>query len=188
MLRRIFAGLAVVVVLAVIGLATTDSPRVWPYRNTLLYFLQKRLGGLQPVLGSSGELRGVVRSVWGRPVEGATVLVSAPDGTAYSAESDAQGRYRIADVPSGSYIPVAAAPGFEDLVLRTVLGIRVAPGQATDLELTLRPRQPVDIAPARDVRLSEAQVWEIQKPLPGRALRRELTFRVDGRSNQLTLY
>ncbi len=188
MLRRIFAGLGVVLLLAVVGLATTDSPRVWPYRNAALYFVQKRLGLLRPTAGPAGELRGVVRSTWGRPIEGATVLVSTPDGTAYGGETDAQGHYRIVDVPSGSYIPVAGAPGFEDLALRTYLGIRVAAGRTTELELTLRPREPVNVAPAEAVRLSEAQVWQVEQPLPGRALRRELAFRADGRSNQLTLY
>lgn len=189
MLRRSAIGLGMMLLLAGTLFFTSTSPRIWPYRNTLQYLLRKQFGTVQlPSDAARGSLQGVVRSTWGRPIAGATVLVSGPDGTAFVGETDAAGRYQIPNVPAGSYIPVAGAPGFADLTLRTWLGVQIASGRATVLDLTLQPRSPTPLVAAADVRLSSPQTWSIQQPLPAQAVRRELSFTVNGRPNQTTLF
>lgn len=189
MLRRISIAGSLLLLIAVLVFLTSDSPRVWPYRNTLHYVVRKRFGTLQPSLQlPPGALQGVVRSTWGRPIEGATVLVSAPDGTAFMDETDAEGHYQLTNVPPGSYIPVAGAPGFEDLALHTWFGVQVATNRTTELDLTLDQRTSSTASPAVDVQLSAPQTWAIQQPLPARAVRRELSFTAAGQPNQLTLF
>ncbi|HEY0604707.1 MAG TPA: carboxypeptidase regulatory-like domain-containing protein [Herpetosiphonaceae bacterium] len=187
MRRRILLILAFLVVLIVVFVSTTDSPRIWPYRHAAQYLLLDRLGLVRPPDSKQrGTVQGVVRSSLGQPIAGARVLLPAVDGTAFSAESDAQGRYMLPDVPAGSYLPVAGAPGFADTTMRTLLGIGVAAGQTTPLDITLSPRLPSRVSAPTDVRLSEPETWQIEKPLPGSAIRRQISFQADGRSNQLT--
>ncbi|HEX6291636.1 MAG TPA: carboxypeptidase regulatory-like domain-containing protein [Herpetosiphonaceae bacterium] len=187
MRRRILLIVVCVALLAGAYLITTDHPRIWPYRHAAQYLLLQRLGRVRPPDATQrGTLRGVVRSSFGQPIAGATVLVAAADGTPFAAESDAQGRYVLADVPADSYIPVAGAPGFEDVAVRTLLGISVAAGSTTPLDLTLRPRPPADVTPPTDVILGDPQGWHVEKPLAASAIRRQISFRADDRSNQLT--
>lgn len=188
MVRRIAALVALVLVLAVVSLLTTGSAAVWPYRNTLLYYVQRGLGRLETSDQPPGVLHGTVRTPLGQPIKGARVLVSTPDGTARSAESDARGRYRIPDVPPGSYIPVAGAPGFQNTAVRTLLGIGVGSAATTQLEIELSPLAASSVSPATTVELGDARVWTIPKPLPASAVRRELRYLAGGRPNQTTLY
>ncbi|HEY0734699.1 MAG TPA: carboxypeptidase regulatory-like domain-containing protein [Herpetosiphonaceae bacterium] len=187
MRRRILLILAFLVVLIAVFLMATDSPRVWPYRHAAQYLLLDRLGLVRPPDSSQrGTMQGVVRSSLGQPIAGARVLLPAVDGTTFSAESDAQGRYVLPDVPAGSYLPVAGAPGFADTTMRTLLGIGVAAGQTTPLDITLSPRPLSRVSSPTDVRLSEPEAWQIEKPLPSSAIRRQISFQADSRSNQLT--
>lgn len=187
MRRRIFLIFAFVVALLLVFLSTTDHPRIWPYRHAAQYLLLDRLDLVRPPdSGERGTVQGVVRSSFGQPIAGARVLLPAVDGTAFTAESDARGRYVLADVPAGSYIPVAGAPGFADSAMRTLLGIGVAAGQTTVLDITLSPRQPSQVSSPTEVRLSDPEAWQIEKPLPASAIRRQISFQADGRSNQLT--
>lgn len=188
MWRRMLLIGGLLLALGATYLLTTGNPRIWPYRNAIQYGLLTRFGAIQsPADLPRGTLRGVVRTPAGRPIAGATVLVAAADGTPFTAESDAQGRYQL-QAPVGSYIPVAGAPGFADVALQTWLGIGVRAGATTPLDITLAPREPSRVAPARNVQLSKPVYLKIDKPLPATAARRELTFQAAGRSNQLTLY
>ncbi|WP_026370415.1 prolyl oligopeptidase family serine peptidase [Kallotenue papyrolyticum] len=195
--------------LVVLGwLLTTDHPAVWPVRNVLLYQLLTRRpppppewAALETVVERvrppsrlalpadlpRGALAGAVRGPAGQPIAGATVLVAARDGTTWSAESDAQGRYHLTDVAVGSYIPVAGAPGWEDTAVRTLLGIQVHAAQVTPFDITLRLRRAQPLRPASEVRLSPPVVARSGGPILATALRRELQFRVGARRNQLTL-
>lgn len=188
MRRRVLLIVAVGLALAVAYLLTTDNSTIWPYRNAAWYYAARQLGNLGvPSDTARGTLQGVVRSDSGQPLPAARVLVSAQDGTAFAAESDGQGRYRIMDVPVGSYIPVASAPGYADSAVRTLLGIGVVAQQPTTLDITLRPRGPSEVAAPTRVRLSDPVVLRIDAPLPASAVRRQLTFQADGRANQTTL-
>jgi pimeloyl-ACP methyl ester carboxylesterase len=187
MRRRILMIVLLVLMLLGTYLVTTDSARIWPYRHAAQYLLLDRLGLVQPPAAEArGTLRGIIRSSFGQPIAGATVLLSAVDGTPFVAESDEQGRYVLPNVPVGMYIPVAGAPHFEDTVVRTLLGIGIAAEQTTTLDLMLRPRAPSQVPPPVDVQLSEPQAWQIQQPLPAMAIRREISFRVGDRANELT--
>lgn len=206
MFRRIALVAGLLVGLGGLWLLTTENDRVWPLRHVAQYWLlagdrgggpedyaenvaARPPSGLQTPAGAPrGALQGVVRSVTGAPIAGATVLVAERDGTPHAAESDAQGRYTIADVPVGSYVPVAGAPGYADATIRTWLGVGVNAAQATILDITLQLRPSSPVTPATNVQLSAPQVWQVAKPLPARAVRRQLDFRADGRANQLTLY
>lgn len=187
MLRRIFLGVVVLLVAVTAWLLTTNDPRIWPYRNGVQYVVYKRLGWLdQPVGSARGAISGVVRSTGGQPIANARVLVAWHDGTAWSAESDRNGRYTIADVAAGTYTPIAGAPGYADAAIRTVLGTRVAADQITPLDVTLQPRPVQRIPPATDVRLDDPLTLSVQQPLPATAVRRELHFAAGDRPNQPT--
>ncbi len=207
-LLRSLLWLGPIVLLGAAWLLTTDHPSVWPVRNVLWYQLVTRRPPPPPEWATletvvervrppsaialpddlpRGVIEGVVRSPWGRPITGATVLVAARDGTAWSAESDSQGRYRIADVAVGRYVPVAGAPGWQDSAVRTLLGIEVRAGESTPLDITLRPRDSRPLTPATSVRLTPPQAWQVSAPIPATAIRRELQFHVGNRPNQLTL-
>ena len=100
---------------------------MWPLRNTLEYRLWQGWAGLSARLpaamqggrlpGPPGRVRGTVRDAQGRPLEGARVLVTLRDGTAFDASSGAGGAYLIEGVPAGDYVPVAGAPGYADAQL-----------------------------------------------------------------------
>jgi len=188
MFRRIAALVALVIVVAAGWLLTTDSAAVWPYRNTLLYYVQRGLGRLETSNAPPGVLHGTVRTPLGQPIAGARVLVSTPDGTVYFADSDAAGRYRIEDVPPGSYIPVAGAPGYGDSSIRTLFGVAIDSAATTQLDLELSRLANTPPSPPIDVELGDAQVWQVAQPLPARAVRRELRYLANGRPNQTTLY
>jgi hypothetical protein len=129
--RALLPGALLVVLGSLIWLTLTDDVRVWPLRNTLEYRLWRGWAGLSARLtavlpaavqgerppGPPGRVRGTVRDPQGRPLEGARVLVTLPDGTAFDAGSGAGGAYVIEGVPAGDYLPVAGAPGYADAQL-----------------------------------------------------------------------
>lgn len=192
----------------------SDADFVWPVRNTLAYRAGCMFGGRQlaapptpQAVGGesadaasaprtcagipaprpdapSGTLAGCVADAQGVALPGATVLVAAPDGTTFSGRGDARGCYRIERVPSGSYVPVAAAPGHEDLALRSV---RVEAGQAQKLDVALPPVSLPAVMPGRDLRISApvTRTWNL--PVPSAALSRTVSFDSGGRPNQATL-
>jgi pimeloyl-ACP methyl ester carboxylesterase len=188
MLRRISLTLTLALVLGAGYLLFTDNTRIVPYRNTVQYWVLRRLGALAP-LGDQprGTLQGTVRSSWGQPLPDATVLLPQIDGTAASAVTNDQGQYTI-ETPGGSYVPVAGAPGYDDAVVHTLLGVGVAPQQTTRLDITLQPRRRRVVAPPQQVQLGAPQAYVVEKPLPASAIRREITYTVGGRPNQPTFY
>ncbi len=73
-----------------------------PTANVLNYLIAQRLGTLDPPahIPSDGVLTGLVLD-GSTPVAGATVLVAERTGTPHAAQTDAQGRYRIENIPPG---------------------------------------------------------------------------------------
>jgi pimeloyl-ACP methyl ester carboxylesterase len=192
LLRRLLAGCAVVLVVAAGYLATTSDPRVWPYRNTLQYHLLRKWWTFVPPASPAGNgtIAGVVRDTAGKPLANARVLVAARDGTPYAGETGADGRYRIPDVPPGRYVPVAGAPGFDDIAVRRagLLRIGVTAGATTALDLTLRPHVEPPLHPAENFRLDPPQTLKIEAPLPAVAEERQIHWEVDGKPNQTAFY
>jgi Ca-activated chloride channel homolog len=78
-----------------------------------------------------GRIAGTVRDRGGAPIANAQVFVV---GTAYNALSDSAGRYRLADIPIGSYTLRAAFIGYRSTEL-TQVPVRV--NQTTPVDLVL---------------------------------------------------
>jgi pimeloyl-ACP methyl ester carboxylesterase len=188
MLRRIWLILAAVLVLGMGYLLLTDNSRIVPYRNAVQYLLLRRLGAFEQVAEPQrGTLQGTVRTRGGQPITDATVLLPMIDGTVVSTETDGQGQYTL-QAPAGSYVPVAGAPSFDDAVVHTLLGVGIAPNQTTRLDITLEPRSERAVTPPQEVQIGAPQGYVVEKPLPATAIRREITYTVDGRPNQPTFY
>lgn len=188
MLRRISLTLGVALVLGIGYVSFTAHPRIVPYRNAIQYRLLQRLGVFDQTLDQArGTLQGTVSTREGLPIKNATVLVSRIDGTVFSSVTDTQGRYLI-DASAGSYVPVAGAPGYEDTAVHTLFGIGIVPNRSTKLDIVLDRRREQQIMPARQVQIGKPQGYVIEQPIHATAIRREITYSVDGRPNQLTYY
>ena len=75
-------------------------------------------GALQPPPAVLGAIEGRVTSESGAPIAGARVTVTAQDGD-HTAETGADGTYRIADLPLGRAVVVVKAPGQVDATAET---------------------------------------------------------------------
>ncbi len=192
--RRRYIVTAGIIALLAIGVyaSLTDNLYVWPYRNTLQYHVLREwwtLAGRGTTTGT-GALAGTVRDTGGKPIAHARVLVAETDGTPHSAEAGADGSYRIADVPAGSYVPVAGAPGFSDIAVRWagIFRTAVGAGRVTQLDLSLRPLVEPPLRPAENFRLDPPQMLKIDAPLPATAEERQIHYEVGGRPNQTAFY
>jgi hypothetical protein len=82
----------------------------------------------------TGTINGLVTDLWeGRPMAGVVVVLR---GTTLAATTDASGRYTLAGVPPGEHIVTFSRSGF---ARATITEVRVAAGQATKVDLNLRP-------------------------------------------------
>ncbi len=94
-----------------------------PITNLVQYGMSDGERYLYPAMEpGTGILQGrVIHN--GRPVRQATVLVAEPEGTPHITKTNAQGRYRLTGIPTGSYVPIVVAEALEDEVLRNFLGL-----------------------------------------------------------------
>lgn len=84
--------------------------------------------------GGVGTITGTITESWeGKPLAGVTVTLR---GTTLAATSDAFGRFRLANVPPGVHTVQFTVLGYTRSAVGDVL---VAPGQASPLDLSLRP-------------------------------------------------
>jgi acetyl esterase/lipase len=190
--RRWLSGLGLLLLAVALWLATSESVRVWPLRNTLQYHMLRpwwKLVGTPHSGYEPGSLSGSVRGTDGQPISGATVLVSTWDGRTFSATSDTQGRYRVADVPEGRAVPVAGAPGFADQAARPWgLRVRIRPDTEHLLDFTLVPEQVRPAAPGQHFALGPASELSCPGPVAARAVRRQVSFASGGQPNQPTFF
>ncbi|GAA4314165.1 TonB-dependent receptor [Nibribacter koreensis] len=105
---------------------------------------------------SVGRITGVVRDRnTQEPIIGATVSL---EGTTLGVSTDAQGRYRLESVPTGSYNLKATYLGYEPI---TRYNVPVTSGNALTLNLDLAPSQTqlqaVEIAMDRSIRVAMAE-------------------------------
>lgn len=190
--RTIIIAISAILAVVIGYLLLSTDPRIWPYRNTLQYYVLRKWWAVVP--GSqavgAGVLAGLVRDPRGNPVYQARVLVARRDGMAWSGEADARGSYRITNVPAGNYVPVAGAPGFDDLAVRRagLFGTGIAAGRTTRLDLTLTPSAAPRAPPAEKFRLDPPQTLVIEAPLPAKAVERQIRFEVGGKPNQVAFY
>src|SRR5262249_26150380 len=103
--------LGVLVVLLVLGLVgSAEIGPIVPARNLILYSAQH----WWPAAHGRGTIAGVVTDTEHVPVAGASVMVRTAEGGTFRATTDAAGHYTLADVPVGSYTPMAAKSGYAD--------------------------------------------------------------------------
>ena len=188
--RRVGGVVVALLALVLVYLATTNNNNVWPYRNTLQYYVVdwwSSLVGMRE--GAPGTLAGTVRDAGGAPVAGARVLVAGADGTPYGAEADARGRYSI-DAPAGRYVPMAGAPGFANTAVRRwgIGRVGISGNQTTALDITLAPEPKRAVVPLADWKLGEPRALQIDQPMRAVAEERVITYTVGGKPNQTTLY
>ncbi|MDH4138168.1 MAG: carboxypeptidase regulatory-like domain-containing protein, partial [Anaerolineae bacterium] len=136
------------------------------------------LGYREPDPGRVGSFEGTVRDTAGQPLPGATVLVATTRGVTYTTSTDAQGHYRIDEVPEGKYVPIAARWGYDE---RTLKPVKIRSGQhRPGVDFTMPRIPPLAIATDDSLQIGEPeQVWT-SFPESACATRREFSFENDG--------
>jgi dipeptidyl aminopeptidase/acylaminoacyl peptidase len=132
----------------------------------------------EPGPGQVGSFGGTVRDTEGQPLPGAMVVVATRRGVTYAASTDAQGHYRIDEVPEGKYVPIAAKRGYDE---RTLKPIKIKSGQHRPRVDFAMPRAPaLSIATDDSLQIGEPErVWT-SFPESAYATRREFSFENDG--------
>ncbi len=88
------------------------------------------------LLAATGSVRGIVHDPQHRPVPGAQIILHGPnDNGAKTAQSDANGEFRINDVPEGAYTVDVSAAGFRPLQQPLAVTADKAPVLHFQLEL-----------------------------------------------------
>jgi hypothetical protein len=187
--RGWLAIVGLLLLLALLFLALSDNPAIWPVRNTLLYratrWWEANIGPLRPA--GAGALFGCVRGVGAVPLGSADIVVAERDGTLHQAQADAHGCYEIGDLPAGRYVPIISAPGYDPAAIRPWgLPARVGAGGRTQLDATLVPLSLPAVRPGRLLQISAPVTLTWALPQPGVAVRRQLNYDSGGRPNQLT--
>jgi hypothetical protein len=182
-LRNVGALLLAILALTLVYVATSEDLEAIFARNTLersaLLFWESALGNQRGVTTAAGSLAGSVRDDAGRPIAGATVVVADILGQPYSAVSDADGRYRIAVVPAGNYLPLATGPAYRQGGREGLSGrvATVRAGQtAEDVDFRLNPRPAYDPAANDSLQLGEQSELTVEGLETSTVLRRPFTF------------
>lgn len=177
--------LAGLLILGIGWLRLSSDAKITGLRNIIDYKVVHFLGGPRLPAGPTvGALAGTVHDSTGVPIEGATVLVASPLGQAYIAETDANGRYQIADVPPGRYVPIAGKRAYDDAVSRRCAGplcrrqaATIRPGAETEgIDFALPAASPPQVVVDGSLILSTTTEVETIAPLPGRARRTYFSF------------
>jgi hypothetical protein len=163
----------------------SSNAKITGLRNMVHYRIVEWAGG--PQVHSDelpGTIKGMIRDSTGQPVAGAVVLVASAMGDTYTAQSDSNGRYRIAAVPPGRYVPLAAKRGFDDALPQTCLAglcwkdaVAVRPGrEAPGVDLVMPPADALPIVVDGSLIVSPTETVETTAPLPGQAQRTHFSF------------
>lgn len=186
-LLKQFGIVALMLLLAgTVWLATTDHIRVWPVRNSLQYQALRLWWDVagQPAVNAVGTLQGQVFNAQGDPLPNAWVLVSRWNGETFRSRTDALGAYRIPDVPVGTHLPVAGAPGYTS---RQPERVRITAGGETRLDVTLPPAVRPNVTPGQNLRVDEtARPLTCRSPFEAQAQRQQIYFESAGQPNQPT--
>ena len=184
-LRWILLILSGLLVLSLVWFGYTTHPEVTGLRNIIHYKVVKAMGGPRVRTGEPpGSISGTVQDTEGDPVAGSTVLVASPLGHTYTAESDPQGRYLIAGVLPGRYVPVAGKRGYGGALEQTCIAglcfkhtVTVRPdAKARDFDLTLSPSAPPSVEVNDSLVISPTVEVEVTDPLPSKAMRTSFAF------------
>lgn len=182
--RRRRLGIALLVALALIGAGlaiAASTPEGRALRNVAGYQLRKawwaRVGAPELDPDRLGSLSGVVVNHQGKPIADAEVLVATVRGEKFQARSDANGLYRIENVPAGRYVPMAGAWGFDTANGRPV---RVrAQRERSGVDFALSPHVPAPVEPA-DLHIGQPRQESSNFPEPMVATRIPFSFTLDG--------
>ncbi len=184
-LRWLLLILAGLLALALFWFGYTADAKVTALRNVVHYQVVKRLGGPRVRLDEPpGSIAGTVRDAGGKPLAGARVLVASPLGHTYTAESGPDGRYAIAAVPPGRYVPVAGKRGYDDalpqtclagLCFRDAVAVR-SEAESQGIDLTLEPADPPAIVVDDSLVVSPTTEVEVGAPFPSKSLRTRFSF------------
>jgi len=131
-----------------------------------------------------GSISGRVLNAEGEVVPAAVVLVASPLGDTFSAESGPDGSYRIVDVPTGRYLPVAGKRGYDDAFNQSCLaglcfrgGVNVhSDAESRYADLTLTPARPLEIAVDASLHVSPTLRVEVGAPFPSKSFRTDFIF------------
>ncbi|MBN1137264.1 MAG: carboxypeptidase regulatory-like domain-containing protein [Anaerolineae bacterium] len=199
--RRFWWFLFSVAGLLLLGLAWfsySADPKITSLRNIVHYRVVKAMGGPQVRTDEPpGAIAGAVHNTEGEPVAGSLVLVASPLGDTHTGISDADGRYHIADLPPGRYVPVAGKRGYDDALNQTCAAglcykhaVTVRSGtKVTGIDLTLARATLSQILVDDSLVLSPTVEVETSAPLPGEAQRTHFSFERAGlRVNDCWLY
>lgn len=143
-------------------------------------------------LSRRGHIAGTVRDTQGRPLEGATVVVSTRWGQTVSAATDELGRYLLTDVPVGRTVPAAVRHGYvaqtyEPPWWQVGHAVRVHAGQTTsNIDLIMRPVSLPEL-PAH-LSFADPEVVSHDYPRPTTAQRTRIQFERAGYTVTLYLY
>jgi hypothetical protein len=191
MWRRLGRGAAwltaALLLLAIAYCATTADLEIVLLRNTVEHratvFWRGAFGDERVVRHAPGAFAGIVRAADGQPLAGASVVVADAGGQPYSAVSDAAGRYRLAGVPAGNYLPLAVAPGYQQGAVAGLGGrvVTVRAGRtAGGVDFALQPRPPFDPGVNDSLRFGPPAEVTIDSLQPSTVIRREFTFENKG--------
>ena len=171
--------------------AVSDNPAVWTVRNTLEYHVTRSWWSLtgEPVASKSGDVAGRVTNRLGKAIPKAVVLLSEWDGRVHTAQTDADGTYRISGMPIGFYRVAAAATGYDSVQSGGLLrGVTVRPGLQAEASFCMNPSQKKRLSPLAVPQNVDPQTLVCTSPIPGQALRETLKFSDTALSNLIFLY
>lgn len=93
-------------------------------------------------------------------IAGATVTIELPDGTKREVTVEADGKFRVEDLPAGTYKITAAAPGYTPQVFEESLD----PGEEASVDVRLARESAPPPPPLPDVAVEEVVVRGVRPP------------------------
>ena len=191
----IFTG---ILLLGLAWFELSSNPEITGLRNIIHYRIVEWAGRAKARTGEPpGSLAGMIQNGQEQPVAGAVVLVASPLGHTRSAETGADGRYLITDVPPGRYVPVAGKRGYDDALPQTCLAglcfedavVVRSDRQSLGPDLTLESLDPPAVFVDNSLVVSPTAEVEVGAPFPSRSLRTHFSFERAGlRVNDCWLY
>lgn len=137
------------------------------------------IGGQRTIPSATGSVTGTVRDDTGRPLAGATIVFADIAGGTYTGISGSDGRYTIAAVPAGNFLPLAVGPshlqGGRGGPFGRVATVRSG-GTAAGIDFALRPRPAYDTQGNGSLQLGEQTPITIESLQTDTVLRRPFTF------------
>lgn len=189
--QRLIFILGFLLIVTLIWLWTTNHSAIWPIRNTVQYHVYTwwwDISGRTDV-ETTGTLEGAVTDEADQPIVGAWILVAEWDGATLTARSGERGLYAIDNIPTGTFTPVATAPGYESVPFGGTLGrVTVGENTTTIANVTLPLKPPHTITPGTDFSLGGPETVSCQNPISARAVQQQIHFKSNNEPNQLSFY